>query len=151
MWVSTNSLYNYCYILNIRVARAQKRGEESYVWKCVTIYTCTYSRLSNNCMCSITVMPIWQLEIGHRTWYAWVGTHMPVYHGILLRFTQGSIPESLVNKKSKLTKLFNICWKFLLLKSIKSICFHQTFNNFVSYELLFTKLSGIHPYEKCNK
>ena len=24
-------------------------------------------------------------------------------------------------------------------------------NNFVNFELLFTKLSGIHPYEKCNK
>ena len=27
--------------------------------------------------------------------------------------------------------LFNICWKLLLLKSIKSTCFQQTFNNFV--------------------
>ena len=24
-------------------------------------------------------------------------------------------------------------------------------NNFVNFELLFTKLSGIHPYEKCIK
>ena len=39
--------------------------------------------------------------------------------------------------------LFNICWKLLLLKSIKSTCFQQTFNNFVSIELLFTKLSGM--------
>jgi hypothetical protein len=29
--------------------------------------------------------------------------------GISMRFSQGSFPESLVNKKSKLTKLFNIC------------------------------------------
>ena len=47
-----------------------------------------------------------------------------------------------------MTKLFNICWKLLLLKSIKSTCFHQTFNNFVSFELLFTKLSGTDSYEK---
>jgi hypothetical protein len=24
-------------------------------------------------------------------------------------------------------------------------------NNFVNFELFFTKLSGINPYEKCNK
>ena len=47
--------------------------------------------------------------------------------------------------------MYNICWKLLLLKSIKSTCFQQTFNNFVSFELFFTKLSGIHPYEKCIK
>ena len=29
--------------------------------------------------------------------------------------------------------------------------FEQMLNNFVSFELLFTKLSGIHPYEKCIK
>ena len=34
------------------------------------------------------------------------------------------------------------------LKSIKSTWFQQTFNNFVSFELLLTKLSGIDPYEK---
>ena len=46
---------------------------------------------------------------------------------------------------------FNICWKLLHLKSIKSTWFQQTFNNFVSFELLLTKLSGIHPYKKCIK
>ena len=40
--------------------------------------------------------------------------------GYLMHFSQGWIPESLVNNNSKLTKLFNICWKLLLLKSIKS-------------------------------
>ena len=29
--------------------------------------------------------------------------------------------------------------------------FQQMLNNFVNFELLFTKLSGIHPYEKCIK
>ena len=103
-------------------------------------------------------------------------THMPVYHchklvllgkycfkfatshkkclqacppRILMCFSQGSICESLVNKKSKLTKLFNICWKSLLLKSIKSTWFQPTFNNFVNYELSFTRLSGIDPYKNC--
>ena len=66
--------------------------------------------------------------------------------GIFMRF---SILEILVNKKSKLTKLFNICWKQLLLKSMKSTWFQQTFNNFVNFELFFTKLLGIDPYEKC--
>ena len=32
---------------------------------------------------------------------------------ISMRFSQGSISESLMKKKSKLTKLFNICWKWL--------------------------------------
>ena len=41
-------------------------------------------------------------------------------------------------------------WKLLLLKSIKSTWFQQTFNNFVSFELLLTKLSGIHPYDASN-
>ena len=26
---------------------------------------------------------------------------------------------------------------------------HETFNNFVNFELFFIKLSGIDPYEKC--
>ena len=69
--------------------------------------------------------------------------------GLLFRFSQGSIPESLVNKKSKLTKLYNICQKQLLLKSIKSTWFQQTFNNFVNLKLFFTKLLGIDPNEKC--
>ena len=29
--------------------------------------------------------------------------------------------------------------------------FQQMLNNFVIFELLFTPLSGIHPYEKCIK
>ena len=70
----------------------------------------------------------------------------------LIRSCNFMIPAPLFYEvNSKLTKLFNICWKLLLLKSIKSTCFQQTFNNFVSFELLFTKLSGIHPYEKCIK
>ena len=36
-------------------------------------------------------------------------------------------------------------------KEYKKYIFQQTCNNFVSFELLFTKLSGIHPYEKCIK
>ena len=36
-----------------------------------------------------------------------------------------------------MTKLFNICWKLLLLKSIKSTWFQQTFNNFGSPHVLW--------------
>ena len=54
--------------------------------------------------------------------------------GYLMHFSYGWIPESLVNNNSKLTKLFNSCWKLLLLKSIKSTWFQQTFNNFVSFQ-----------------
>ena len=58
-----------------------------------------------------------------------------------MRFSWGSISESLLKRKSKLTKLFNVCWKQLLLKSRKSTWLQQMLNNFVNFDTL-TKQGG---------
>jgi hypothetical protein len=68
-----------------------------------------------------------------------------------MHFSSGWIPESLVINNSKLTKLFNICWNHVLFILFRRSNFQQMLNNFVNFELLFIKLSGIHPYEKCIK
>ena len=69
--------------------------------------------------------------------------------GYVLHFSLGWIPESLVNNNAKLTKLLKVCWKHVLFILFRRSNFQQMLINFVNFELLFTKLSGIHPYEKC--
>ena len=71
--------------------------------------------------------------------------------GYLMHFSWGWIPESLVSNNSKLTKLLKVCWNHVLFILFRRSNFQQMLNNFVNFELLFTKLSGIHPYEKCIK
>ena len=71
--------------------------------------------------------------------------------GYLMHFSKGWIRESLVNNNSKLTKLLKVWWKHLLFILFRRSIFQQMLNNFVNFELLFTKLSGIHSYEKCIK
>ena len=68
---------------------------------------------------------------------------------ISMRFSQGSISESLVKKESKLSKLFNVCWNHVLFILYRSSHFQQTLNNFVNFNFFFTKLSEIDPCEKC--
>ena len=53
-----------------------------------------------------------------------------------------------MNNNSKLTKLLKVWWKHVLFILFRRSSFQQMLNNFVTFELLFTKLSGIHPYEK---
>ena len=61
---------------------------------------------------------------------------------ILLCFSQGSIPESLVKKESQLTKLFNICWKWL-----KPYLFtHPNPTNVISWITSWTISWQIIPY-----
>ena len=67
-------------------------------------------------------------------------------HSILMHFSQGSIPESLVKKKSKLTKLFNVCWNHVLFILFRRSNFQQMLNNFANFEF-FMKLSGVNPCE----
>ena len=43
MWVSTNSLL--LLHTEYKGGKGTEKGEESYVWKCVTIYTCTLDYL----------------------------------------------------------------------------------------------------------
>ena len=45
-------------------------------------------------------------------------------------------------------KLLKVWWKHVLFILFRRSNFQQMLNNFVNFELLFTKLSGIHPYEK---
>ena len=71
--------------------------------------------------------------------------------GYLMHFSWGWIPESLVNNNAKLTKLLKVWWKHVLFILFRRSNFQQTLNNFVDFELLFIKLSGIHSYVKCIK
>ena len=65
---------------------------------------------------------------------------------ILMRFSQGSIPESLVKNNLKLTKLLNVCLNHVLF--ILSH-FQQTLNNFVSFEIVF--LQNFSGSDACKK
>ena len=64
-------------------------------------------------------------------------------------FSQGSIPESLVERKSKLTKLFNICGNHVLFIHCRGGHFQQMLINIVNFNFFFAKLSDIHPCQKC--
>ena len=66
---------------------------------------------------------------------------------IKMCFSQGSIPESLVNKKSKLTVIQHLL-KVTTPKEYKKYMVLTNVFIFVNFELFFTKLSGIDPYEK---
>ena len=53
-----------------------------------------------------------------------------------------------MKNNSKLTKLLNVCWNHVLFILFRSSYFQQMLNNFVNFDFLFTKLSGIDPCEK---
>ena len=67
-----------------------------------------------------------------------------------MRFSQGSIPERLVQKKITIHKVIQCLLKQVtsIKISIKRTWFQQTLNNFVNCDFFFNKLSGIYPCEK---